>query len=67
MVVDQRGPGDPLSGQSTTPLDAKVVLHQWLNGIKLAQVAHLRAAATYRRLGRILGGAQHDSVGDSQY
>jgi hypothetical protein len=36
-------------------LDAKTRLEQWLNGIKIAHISHLRASAHYKRLGRGFG------------
>lgn len=34
---------------------AHILLRQWLNGIKISQVAHKKAAAAYHRNGRLLG------------
>jgi hypothetical protein len=36
-------------------MDALTTLEQWLNGIKIDHVAHLRAAAYYKRANRLLG------------
>ena len=35
--------------------ESPVILNQWLNGIKINDIAHRRAAAYYKNLGRVLG------------
>jgi hypothetical protein len=41
--------------QALQSLDALTLLEQWHNGIRIAQIAHSRAAAHYKLLGRMLG------------
>lgn len=36
-------------------MDAQTLLQQWLNGIKIMEISHRRAATYYNRCGRMLG------------
>jgi hypothetical protein len=36
-------------------MEERVLVMQWLNGIKIAQISHIRATNYYNRIGRFLG------------